>query len=170
MTMNQILGYFLIYGYLGWMLECLYASLKAKKWVKRRGALTQYFLPLYGICGVLIIGVFEMIEAPLVAALVSGLLITLLEGVVGWWLDYAMDLKLWDYSVAWGNIKGYVCVPFTFIWIGLAWIVALGVAPVVGAVIGTLAEEIEWGLISIGLMMCFTDAILFRKKLLVKYK
>ncbi|MGL4525253.1 MAG: putative ABC transporter permease, partial [Spirochaetia bacterium] len=147
---NELLVYFLIYGYLGWVFECAFAAIKTGHLVKRRGAFTNYFLPLYGLCSVLIILIFQKVDQPIGAAVASGLVITILEYGVGWYLYERMGLKLWDYSEVWGNVKGYICIPFTILWCGLAFIVANSVHPLLVLVQGQITASGQWVIIGIG--------------------
>ncbi|MGL4345997.1 MAG: putative ABC transporter permease [Cellulosilyticaceae bacterium] len=163
-SVREIWLYFLMYGYMGWLLESIYASIRQSKWIRRRGVMTQYFLPLYGICGVLIIRIFDAMPYKWLAMLTSGIVITGLEYVVGIVLDKTRDVRLWNYTGIWGNIKGYVCLPFTLIWCSLAGMLALVVHPVVMHIQEQLSISTQWGVIAIGVMGCLCDIMLMMSR------
>ncbi|MGL4798807.1 MAG: putative ABC transporter permease [Cellulosilyticaceae bacterium] len=127
--------YFFCYSFLGWVLETAYASFKQQRWVRRRGTYTQYFLPLYGGCAVLIVYCFGRIESIIGAALASAVAVTVLEYMVGWFLDKKYHTRLWDYRSRKLQIKGYVCLDFACIWCVLSCVVALFIHPVLAVVV-----------------------------------
>ena len=98
--------FFLIYGFLGFLLETTFRSIADRKVYISRGFLTNGFCPLYGICALLIIEGFILCELalsnPLTAMIVatagSMFLVTLIEYIVGRMLDRVFHYKLWDYS------------------------------------------------------------------------
>ncbi|MGL4737957.1 MAG: putative ABC transporter permease [Cellulosilyticaceae bacterium] len=159
-SMREVLFYFLLYGYLGWVLECLYASFKNRHWTKRRGVLTHHFLPLYGLCGVFIVMLFAFMPYPLFAAITAGFLISVIEYFVGWWLDKGKGFKLWDYTEVWGNVDGYICVPFTVIWMGLAYVLGYLIQPQILQWQSGLALGTQWGLIGIGTIGFMSDFLM----------
>ena len=138
-TIVLILSYFFIYSLLGWCLESLYASVKAHHFTKRRGAFTTYFLPLYGVCAVLIIGLFHTVSNKFFAALISGVVVTALEYLVGWVLDQELQLQLWDYSNYKWQLGGYICLPFTLLWCVLAYVLAVWVHPYIALMVRSWA-------------------------------
>lgn len=61
-SLVDLLVFFLVYGFLGFLLETKFRSAVEKKKVVSRGFLTNMFCPLYGLCGILIIEVFTLSE------------------------------------------------------------------------------------------------------------
>jgi uncharacterized membrane protein len=122
-TMNFLL-FFLIYGFLGFLLETVFRSFANRKLYISRGFLTKGFCPLYGICGVLIIEIFNLCELTLhnpLYALIGATLgsiaaVTLLEYITGRVLDRVFHCKLWDYSQYPFNLHSYICLEFSLLW------------------------------------------------------
>ena len=54
--------FFLIYGFLGFLLETIFKSIVGKRVVISKGFLTNLFCPLYGICGIVIVLIFTLCE------------------------------------------------------------------------------------------------------------
>jgi len=108
--------YFFIYAFLGWIAEVIYATLKTGKFVNR-GFLNGPVCPIYGV-GMAFIVLFlnPLADKWWLLFIVGALFATLLELVTGFVLDKLFHTKWWDYSKEHFNIKGYVCLRFTFIW------------------------------------------------------
>ena len=133
MTYYQIAAYFLIYSFLGWCLEVVYAAIKIGK-VINRGFLNGPVCPVYGFG---VIAVFALTKTVLpnlyamseermstgseageliILFLMGMILTTLIELIAGWLLDVCFHARWWDYSNVPLNFKGYICLPFSIIW------------------------------------------------------
>lgn len=122
-------GLFLIGGFGGWVIELFFRRfVSQKKWVNP-GFLTGPLLPLYGF-GLLGFFVFTedipwQVISPYpalntaVEILAIGVLMTLIEYIAGLIFIKGMKIKLWDYSMRWGNIQGIICPLFSLIWLGV---------------------------------------------------
>lgn len=133
LTVYQMIFYFFIYAFLGWVCEVAFAALKTGKFVNR-GFLNGPLCPIYG-CGVVIVMLFL---APIrdkwyLVFLAGAIVATLLELVTGFVLEKVFHTKWWDYTKEPFNIKGYVCLRFTIIW-GIAILLLFN----------TIVPQIEW--------------------------
>ena len=125
----DLVFYFAIYSFLGWVMETIYASIAADKFVNR-GFLRGFFCPIYGIGAILIIAATGWaksflsgnIVSLLVGLLLSILLVTGLEYFTGLILEKIFKIKWWDYSNEYGNIHGYICIKNSLLWGGLAFL------------------------------------------------
>lgn len=108
--------YFFVYGFLGWCTEVAYATTKQRKFVNR-GFLNGPICPIYGIgVGVVVQFLAPFKENLILLYLTATVLVTLIEGLTGFFLDKIFHHKWWDYSNQPLNIGGYVCVLFSLIW------------------------------------------------------
>lgn len=83
---------------------------------------------LGGFCYVLIGAINEIFPWDMYIefqAAVGGLIVTMLEFIFGFILNICLGLNIWDYNDVPFNVMGQVCLPFTFIWMGLAVIAIL---------------------------------------------
>ena len=114
--MNGILDlflYFIVYSFIGWMMETTYASITQGKFVNR-GFLVGPLTPIYGFGAILILLSSKWMEnifddyymSILMTVVVSTLLVTILEFFTGFVLEKAFNTKWWDYSNNTFNIKG----------------------------------------------------------------
>ena len=116
--------FFLIYGFLGFLLETVFRSITGGKVFISRGFLTNGFCPLYGICGILIVEIFNLSELILTgklltlisATLASIIAVTFLEYITGRMLDRVFNFKLWDYNQNPLNLHSYICLEFSLLW------------------------------------------------------
>lgn len=117
---------------LGWVLELLFRRFIStanpeRKWINP-GFLIGPCLPIYGF-GLLALFLISLIPylsvwqghqltwgGILVAILIMGVLMTLIEYIAGLIFIKKLNLKLWDYSDMKGNIQGIICPQFSAIW------------------------------------------------------
>ncbi|MBR2546616.1 MAG: hypothetical protein IKF07_00270 [Eubacterium sp.] len=121
-TIYEILWFFLIYSFLGWVLEVIYQA-AAKGIVANRGFLNGPVCPIYGfgMIGIMLLlnSVFDAPAEKISAVLVFliGLVVaTLLELFGGWALDKLFHARWWDYSNKPFNLNGYICPEFSLYW------------------------------------------------------
>ena len=129
MTFYQICWYFLIYSFLGWVVEVIYHAVTRGK-VINRGFLNGPVCPIYGF-GVLsvfaLINLLKNLGLPMNSfwIFVFGcVLATLIELFGGWLLDKFFHARWWDYSDRPMNLKGYICVQFSILW-GIAILIVV---------------------------------------------
>lgn len=107
---SQMVLYFTLYSFVGWVCESIWCSVEAKKWVNR-GFLSGPFCPIYGFGGLIILIVTEpLIQYPPLVFLAATLAASLLEYFTGWLLEALFQMRWWDYSHRRFNIKGRVCL------------------------------------------------------------
>lgn len=164
--MFNFLLFFIIYGFLGFLGETIFRSIVEKKLFISRGFLTNGFCPLYGICGILIVEIFNMSEliissslcALIWATIVSIALVTLLEYITGRVLDRVFHYKLWDYSKYPLNLHSYICLEFSLLWGILAIILANFIHPVMEVLVYAITYEIRTFISVLVLSVLFVNA------------
>jgi uncharacterized membrane protein len=134
----DIILFFAIYSFLGWVLETVFASIVHGNFINR-GFLFGPFTPIYGSGGILIISYFnrnpffidDQSLLLIMNLIVSISLVTLLEFVTGFALERIFHTKWWDYSDNFLNLKGYICIKYSILWGVLAFILIQVVHPIV---------------------------------------
>lgn len=133
---GDIMNFFLVIAFLfavgsiiGWGLEVIYrkffsASNPQRKWINP-GFLIGPYLPLYG-CSLVILFLLSQIETlvpvenmvlrKITLFIIMALAITAMEYFTGLIFIVKMNIKLWDYTNNFGNIKGIICPKYTFFW------------------------------------------------------
>ena len=115
-TIFNLLIYFIIYSIAGWALESLYRSLCEKK-IINSGFLIGPFCPIYGTGAIIMLLFLEGFkENILVLFLISFLVLSIWEYLVGVLLEKSFKTKYWDYSDHKININGRVCLFNSICW------------------------------------------------------
>jgi len=160
----NILLFFTIYSFLGWMLESGFAWIVHRKFINR-GFLAGFFCPLYGFSAVLVLlssewanFVFENSpSAVLISILMAVLLVTGLEYLTGFFLEKIFHCKWWDYSNKTANLKGYICLEYSVLWGLLAFVLLRYVHPVISAWVLLIPAEVKACLLIALVIYFFTD-------------
>lgn len=108
--------YFIIYSFLGWCVEVLYAYKNQRKFVNR-GFLHGPICPIYGLCISSMVIVLANINVTLPFLLiVATIVISIIEYLTGYILEKLFKTKYWDYTDDPFNIHGRICLHFSIMW------------------------------------------------------
>lgn len=113
-TGYELLWLFLVYSFLGWVIETITAAVKQKTFVNR-GLINAPFCVLYGFTAVIITvfagelhGLWFFADAIILA--------TLFEWSAGHLIERLFHERWWDYSEKRWNFDGYICLQVSFLW------------------------------------------------------
>lgn len=125
-TIYMALMVFFIYGFLGWISEVAYQTIRQKRFVNR-GFLTGMICPIYGVGMLLVLLVIDNFKNNwILIFIVSILLTTAIEFITGLVMKLIFHRQWWDYSDRKFNILGYICLEFSLMWgVGCTALVAL---------------------------------------------
>ena len=121
--MQKLVLYFVIYSFLGWILETIFALFVLGKFVKR-GFLYGPVCPIYGFGAVLIILTLKKFKGKKTKEFfISMIVFSVFEYVVSWLFEMIFHLRWWDYSNDIGNINGRISIAYSVAWgvIGLVF-------------------------------------------------
>ena len=132
LTYYEICIDFLVYSFLGWVLEVVFHAAKLGK-IVNRGFLNGPVCPVYGfgMVGLLMLlrstSPADAIEDTNVFVLffICMLFGSAVELLAGWLLDVIFHMRWWDYSDEPFNLHGYICLRFSLLW-GVGGIVVIG--------------------------------------------
>ena len=130
---------FFIGSILGWILELFFRKfISTKRWINP-GFLTGPYLPIYGF-GLSVLYLISKIDMSFIPNIIAqkiliivfmALAMTVIEYIAGIIFIKGMNVKLWDYSNEWGNIKGIICPLYSFFWAILGIIYYFFINPIV---------------------------------------
>lgn len=158
-------------SFLGWAFEtvCFFVITGG---YRDRGFMTLPFCPIYG-CSLTIV-YFALGTPDEGAGLLAGakrrgvryalylafafLIPTAMEFIVGLFFDRALQIRLWDYSTRFWNIRGYVCLRNSFIWAGLIFLFMRFVFPFFKDLVGRLPKPAARALALVLLVLSLIDA------------
>lgn len=113
---------FIIYSFIGWIIEELYSFIVAGKF-KKEGFLIGPFKPMYGIGFTSLIMCSEVLGIDGVSLMLLCLLVpTTVEYISGYMLRHIFHKNYWDYSNYKYNLYGYVTISFSLCWMLLSFI------------------------------------------------
>ncbi len=136
----QLFLYFVVYAFLGWIIESTFRSLKNHRLINS-GFLYGPVIPVFGFGG-LIIHVLYIPLQPLsyiAAVLVLTLLVTLLEYIAGWLMERVFGVRIWDYSNYRFNVHGRIALRYSVYWFVLTLVVIHGIKPYLNEFYTTLS-------------------------------
>ena len=142
MGINNLISYFIIYSFFGWVIESVFKTILERKLINS-GFLYGPFCPIYGF-GALIMLIFlkDFKDNITLLFITAFFVLSIWEYIVGVLLEKAFKTKYWDYSQNKFNIKGRVCLMNSCFWGGLGVIFTLFIHPPIGNVINTVPKEL----------------------------
>lgn len=119
-SIYRLLGLFLVYSFLGWVLETAAAAVRHKKFLNK-GLVNGPFCTIYGFT-VCIVTVFfqELTGIWLFAA--SAIMSVVAEWTAGHAIEKMFHERWWDYSDRKWNLDGYICLSAALLWGALCMI------------------------------------------------
>jgi len=129
-NIETILFFFFVFSALGWLIELVFRSV-TKRRIVNPGVLTGPYVPIYGFGAVVLMLTFSYIgDQPwYVRALVYWVVTSGVELATGEVLMRVYKKRWWDYTANAFNIRGHVCLSFSFAWIALAFVFELVLCP-----------------------------------------
>ncbi len=124
--MRRVRQNFLIYSFLGWILEGCYNLVVAGTF-RKPNFLHIPLKPMYGIGGVMLAGSYKYDRKHF--GYNCCLLPVLVELCSGIWLERVFKLRYWDYSKEFLQFGGHICLKFALCWMVLAQLLAKVVHP-----------------------------------------
>ena len=113
-------GIFIIFSFLGWIVENIYCYYKLRRF-QNDGFLNGPYKPMYGFAFTLLILLDRFAHRHLILLLIICLLIpTFIEYITGHILKSFYNKMYWDYSDEPLNFKGLVCLKFSVYWMALS--------------------------------------------------
>ena len=110
MYFDNLVITFLVFSIIGYISEVIYCSVGQRHLVNR-GFLYGPYLPIYGFGGLVVkIFLVPLSSYPLLVFIMGMILTSIVEYIGSWGLEKLFDIKLWDYSKKFMNIKGRVCL------------------------------------------------------------
>lgn len=157
----DLMLFFTIYSFLGWILETVHASIVQRK-IVNRGFLTGFVCPIYGFGAVLAYQCSKLgsvvfknyLFSLIINIVISIILVTILEYITGFILEKLFNCKWWDYSDNYLNLHGYICLKFSLLWGLLTFLLIKIIHPSVSKVVSLIPASIK-GYLTLLIIVCF---------------
>ncbi|MFA5127739.1 MAG: putative ABC transporter permease [Patescibacteria group bacterium] len=119
--------YFVIYGFIGWLIDSMYRSFEAGQIIFGGMFLSFYwpipFAPIYGF-GALILIAFKKVlwnKNPFLVVPAVGIILTAVEYLGGEFTLAVLQHRAWDYSKNFLNFRGHIDLLNGLCWMALGW-------------------------------------------------
>ena len=112
----EIIIYFIIYSFLGWVMESIFRSICERKLINT-GFLRGPFCPIYGFGATIMFLFLDRFENnPIWLFCIAIIILTIWEYIVCVLLETLFHTKYWDYSDHKFNFQGRVCLTNSICW------------------------------------------------------
>ena len=154
---------FIIYSFLGYLLEVIFCVVKEKR-IDNRGFLYGPICPIYGIGALLIIlilhlfNVYNIVVTPVRIFIISFFGSMILEYLTSFILEKMFHSTWWDYSDTPLNINGRVCVFYSFFFGIAGLVIAYVLIPYVFNLLKNVSP-IQYEILSLIFMFLFASDI-----------
>ncbi len=113
---QNMLLYFCIYAFLGWLMETAYAYHVFGHFVKR-GFLYGPLCPIYGFGGVILYSFLGKYKNKSLKLFIYAIIVfSVFEYVASFALDALFQTRWWDYTNDFMNLNGRISIFFSFAW------------------------------------------------------
>lgn len=112
----ELLTYFIIYSFLGWIMESIVRSICERR-IINTGFLKGPLCPIYGIGAIILFLFLDKFENKIIELFfIAILVLTTWEYIVGILLEKLFKTKYWDYSNQKFNFQGRICLVNSICW------------------------------------------------------
>jgi len=148
--------FFILYSFLGFLLEVAYARLTNSRKPDRKCFLLLPLCPVYGLGALGILAAGQIFyHRPLLLAVVGGGAATAAEYVMDLFYEKVLGVSFWDYSDLPFNVNGRVCLPFSLAWT----VLALGLVYLFHPWVAAIAARIPAGFLPPAVILLISDAV-----------
>lgn len=141
----NILAYFIVYSFLGWIMESIFRSFCEKK-IINTGFLFGPVCPIYGAGSIIMILSMSWLKGKIIEIFImSVIILTFWEYIVGVFLEKVFNTKYWDYSDHKFNFQGRICLTNSIYW-GL---LGVGFINIIHPFVWGIVEKIDFNIFNV---------------------
>ena len=113
---QNIILYFFIFAFLGWVLETIYSFIVLGHFTKR-GFLFGPLCPIYGFGAIMMILSLNKYKNNIIKLFLYSIVIfSGFEYIAGFLLDATFSIRLWDYTLDFLNLNGRISIFYSISW------------------------------------------------------
>ena len=144
LTIWKFFAYFIIYSFLGWIIETAYGFLIEGVIESRKSFLYGPLCAIYGVGASIMIVLLRYFDKNNYTLFFAGTVIgSFIEYMVSWIGELWLHTRWWDYSGQFLNINGRICLSYTFFWGILAIILIKTINPRIDKFIDWMLSKIN---------------------------
>lgn len=154
-----IVTYFIIYSFLGWVMESMVRTVCEKKLINT-GFLHGPVCPIYGIGAIIMLLFLDNFEnKPILLFFIAIIILTFWEYIVGVLLEKMFKTKYWDYSHQKFNFQGRICLTNSVCWGILGVLFVKYIHPFIRTIVQKVDLSLLHYIVSILLIVMIVDMI-----------
>lgn len=155
---------FLTYGFLGYLLEKVYALVTRSRHTIRKGYLLLPVCPVYGLAMLAVLALPpDMTGSFWRLALYGGLTATAVEYAVHFLYERLLGVLFWDYSSTKMDLNRRVCMPFALLWGLLTALTVRYVHPWIALAASVMPAPVTYGALLLFIADGFLSARVLRR-------
>ena len=159
-SLFELLVYFIIYSFGGWVLESIFRSICERKLINT-GFLKGPFCPIYGLGAIIMLIVLNKFQENIfVLFVMSFIILTAWEYIVAIILEKSFNTKYWDYSNHRFNFQGRICLENSIYWGILGVVFIKVIQPFMKEIIAQIDDGILKFVVSIIMLVFTADVII----------
>ena len=155
--------FFLIYSFLGYCLEKLFAYAIHSPRQVRKCFLFLPLCPVYGLAMTVVLTLSVPTFPFWVQTVIGGVLCTVVEYAVHLYYDKAFRTRFWDYSDLSFHLAGRICPHFALIWGILSTLAVRYLHPGVAMIAEAIPPAVTFGIWILLAADCFCTAVLLHR-------
>lgn len=134
--------YFILYSFLGFLLEVGYARCTGGRRDRKRTLLLP-LCPVYGLGALAVLALPRTVmENPILLMVCGGAAATGVEYATAVFYEKVLGVSFWDYRENRWNLHGRVCVVFSLAWAVLLPVAVYGIHPIVSRMVGKIPTPV----------------------------
>ncbi len=140
----RILAYFIIYSFIGYVVETLFAVINYNVLESRKSFLYGSFCGIYGVGAVVFILSLRYFNKNGYKVFFAGCLIgSVVEYIISFLGEVLFDARWWDYSGKFLNINGRICLLYSIFWGILSLLLIKAINPKIDKMIDYIKSKIN---------------------------
>lgn len=161
----RILAYFIIYSFVGYVVETLFALINYNVLESRKSFLYGPFCGIYGVGAVVLILSLKYFNKNNYTLFFGGCLVgSIIEYIMSFFGEVLFNARWWDYSKRFLNINGRICLLYALFWGILSLILMRIINPIVDRFIDYLKLKfkpniLKW-IVGIAMLLMVIDIII----------
>ena len=116
--LEKLCFYFFVCALIGFIMESLYAFMLGNH--EKRGFLYGPICPIYGFGAIILIILDDLISKKtnsiIIKMIIMAIVFTIFEYLVSLVFELIFGIRWWDYSDAFLNLQGRICLEFSILW------------------------------------------------------
>lgn len=159
-TLKKVLLYFIIYSFLGFVVETIYGALTKGVVESRQSCLIGPFCCIYGLGAMIMIPGLQKFKKSNWALFIAGAIEgSAIEYVVSWVGEIFFQIKWWDYSNLPLNINGRICILYGVFWGLLALVLMRFINPYIDYIIDKVPSKVSKWIAILGIFFLIVDLL-----------